>query len=128
MKMYYEGQKFGRELPGGLGEYCRLNGMVLHPFGLEGWTLVESSNTKFNNLKANGEQLLREALQESDWRSLREHDRLAEDAGYQMDRNVFAYRRYLRDFDSQPGEWWEEDIMDFEKFIGKQGENNHDND
>jgi hypothetical protein len=125
--MFYLGQKFGRELPPDLSEYCGLTGSVLMPFGLEGWQIAQSKEVEISDEMARMRSILREELQESDWRALREYDRFMEDPTYKIDKRVFAYRRYLREFDGQPGQWWDFDVLSFNEFVEREEEQN-DND
>jgi hypothetical protein len=114
--MFYLGQKFGKELPLELVEYCQLNGCVLEPFGLEGWQLTQSDEAKVHNDKERVRSIIREELQETDWRALREYDKFMEDPACEIGKTIFAYRRYLREFDKQPGEWWKGIVLDFDLF------------
>jgi hypothetical protein len=78
-KQFEIGQMFAKELPLELIEYCQLNGCILVPFGLEGWQLVQSEETKICDKKEMVRSIIREELQETNWRALREYDKFMKD-------------------------------------------------
>jgi hypothetical protein len=108
------GQTFEGRYPPEAARWCNLNRATIVQNGVTGWRIEAIPPPTDVELQAAKLLELANALEDMDWRSIREHDRRARDPKYFADTAVFAYKDYLRNFDKQEGRWWEMGIQSFE--------------
>ncbi|MDR2030208.1 MAG: hypothetical protein LBP65_01940 [Puniceicoccales bacterium] len=110
------GQIFSGKYPPEAALWCGRNNCTIVRDGTTGWRIEAIPPPTEDEQKAAKMAEVRTALADMDWRSMREHDRLASLPDYKPDNGIFAYKEYLRDFDKQDGRWWEMGILGYEDY------------
>jgi hypothetical protein len=117
MMNYEIGQIFAGKYPPEAALWANANGARIVRHGAEGW-LVERIPAPTEEEKVDRKRReIRTALDAVDWRSMREHDRLAQNPAYGRDERVFAYKQFLRDFEESVPNWLDVQILPFEEWI-----------
>jgi hypothetical protein len=114
---FYIGQVFEKKYPPEAAQWCNENRAYIGKSGNDTYTIFAAPAPAPEQLQEAKRHEMEEILASVDWMSVREYDRKAENPDCEMDMSVFEYKKYVRDFDNQQGDWWLMEIKTYEEWI-----------